>query len=126
MRLLVCGSRNWDDQKIVDIVLRGFLFSYKHLEIIEGCAPGGDHAGEVFAEENTVPNHHFRADWGKYGNGAGHIRNQQMLDEGHPQAVVAFKDNFNGKKGYGGTEDMVRRAKEAGIPVFVISHGEGV
>lgn len=126
MRALVFGSRDWEDQKIVNLVLTGLQFTYESLEIVEGCAPGADRCGEVFGRDFGAEVHHFPADWGKHGKGAGHIRNQQMLDEGKPKVAIGFKDNFNGKKGYGGTEDMARRAKEAGIPTYIISHGDGV
>lgn len=41
---------------------------------------------------------------------AGPIRDQEMLDKGKPDLVVAFLGNR-------GTADMVRRAREAGVPV---------
>ena len=50
----------------------------------------------------------IRLDWKKYGKKAGPLRNQQMLEEGKPDLVVAFP-------GGNGTADMVRRAKKANI-----------
>lgn len=55
----------------------------------------------------------FPAEWDKYGRKAGPIRNQQMLDEGKPDAVIAFP-------GGTGTADMVRRSEKAGIKVYRI------
>jgi hypothetical protein len=52
----------------------------------------------------------YRADWKKHGKAAGFKRNQQMLDEGKPDLVIAFP---GGK----GTADMVRRAEAAGVRV---------
>ena len=46
----------------------------------------------------------------------GHIRNQQMIDEGKPDLVVAFK-------GGTGTADMVRRAKKHNIKVIEVKDG---
>lgn len=43
-------------------------------------------------------------------NAAGPIRNQHMLDIGKPDVVLAFP-------GGRGTEDMIRRAEKAGVPV---------
>lgn len=126
MRVLVCGSRDWCDQKVIDIVLTGLLHSYKYLEVGEGCAAGADRCGEVFCKAHGVPNRHFPADWARNGPAAGPIRNQQMLDEFNPNVVFAFKDGFNAKPGRGGTEDMVRRSRGAGVPTFVVSHGEEV
>lgn len=50
------------------------------------------------------------ADWKTHGKRAGSIRNQKMIDDYHPQLVVAFP-------GGAGTADMVRRARAAGIEV---------
>jgi len=50
------------------------------------------------------------ANWAELGRKAGPIRNQQMLDEGKPNLVVAFP-------GGRGTADIVRRARAAGIEV---------
>lgn len=58
----------------------------------------------------VVPVRVFKADWDKHGKAAGPIRNQQMLDEGKPDLVLAFA---GGK----GTDDMCRRARAAGVEV---------
>ena len=59
----------------------------------------------------NIPVERFPADWSEYGKAAGAIRNQQMLDEGTPDLVVAFP-------GGNGTLDMVRRSQRAGIKVL--------
>jgi hypothetical protein len=59
----------------------------------------------------------FKADWSTYGKAARPIRNQQMLDEGHPNLVVAFHYALDKSKG---TLDMVSRARKAEINVIVI------
>ena len=56
----------------------------------------------------------YRADWEGLGRKAGPIRNQQMLDEGKPDLVVAFP-------GGRGTANMMRIAREAGIEVIEVS-----
>jgi hypothetical protein len=50
---------------------------------------------------------------------AGPIRNQQMLDEGHPDLVIAFHDNMSESRG---TRDMVGRAIKGGFSVRLVSH----
>ena len=47
---------------------------------------------------------------------AGHIRNQQMIDEGKPDLVVAFP-------GGAGTADMIRRAKKHNLKVIEVKDG---
>ena len=59
--------------------------------------------------------HVIPADWKKHGRAAGPIRNQQMLDEGKADVVVALWD---GKSR--GTLDMIQRATEAGVPVRIL------
>lgn len=143
MRVIVCGSREWTDREIVDTVLDGyeaqcFDDDEAELVVIEGGAKGADAAAADWSRRLHHNHLQFPADWDTHGKAAGPIRNQRMLDEGKPDVVVAFKDGFqhdfqmpkedgSGEwetvKMRGGTEDLVRRAKAAGIPVYVISHG---
>jgi hypothetical protein len=82
--------------------------------LIEGGAPGADSLANAWAKKRGVPFRTFPAKWLLYGRKrAGPIRNQQMLDEGVPDCVVAFP-------GWIGTADMMRRARAAGIPVFEV------
>lgn len=60
----------------------------------------------------------FPADWKRYGKAAGPIRNQQMIDEGKPDLVLAFHENINESRG---TKDMVARARGIGIKVIIIT-----
>jgi hypothetical protein len=134
MRVLVCGSRTWDDRFPVVTVLDGLLESaivlYDRLTIIEGCAIGADWfachfydgpcvlpSGGSHASHTSVDHEHYPADWSMHGKGAGPIRNQRMLDEGKPDVVFAFTDDLEASRG---TADMVRRAKSAGLPVYVV------
>lgn len=136
MKLLVCGSRDWNDYKLTRITLLGMLHSYKTLEIIEGCARGADSLGERFAKEFSLELHHFPAAWrdhtdGSYCTGrctgdtcygAGPRRNEEMLSVGRPNAVLVLKDGLFRSSG-GGTEDMARRAWAADLEVMCVSHG---
>lgn len=124
-RVLVCGDRLWQDAEMIQTVLRAFLRPEDALTLINGRAGGADNIAHQWAcsLENlglkVVPEG-YPADWDKYHKAAGPIRNQQMLDEGKPDLVIAFHDDLAKSKG---TKDMVTRAKKAGVPVWVISHG---
>ncbi len=124
MRVLVCGSREWTDDWIIDQVLTGIDGNqpvFTETVIIEGGARGADTiAGQWRLGEYDVHHITYRAEWHRYGGSAGPIRNQQMLDEGGPDVVIAFSDDIKSSKG---TADMVRRAKKAGVPTYVVSHG---
>lgn len=107
----------------LESIAREFLYNYpseermlpSEIEIISGCAKGADSVGVDWAAANWLPCRQFPADWETHGKAAGPIRNQQMLDEGKPDLVVAFP-------GGRGTADMVRRAKKAGVEVRVIEY----
>lgn len=108
MRVLVCGDRAWTAREMI----REVLEQARPTLVIHGGARGADTlAGEV-AEEMDLPVKVFPADWKRYGKAAGVLRNQQMLDEGQPDLVLAFHTDLTCSKG---TLDMVRRAKAAGI-----------
>lgn len=113
MRVLVCGGREFTNTKllykIMDDLHKNFLID----SVIEGNARGADRMAGAWARANKIDNLKFRPDWNKYGMAAGPIRNQQMLDEGKPDLVVAFP-------GKNGTADMVARAKKAGVKVIEV------
>lgn len=111
MRVIVCGGRDFRDRKAVFDALdrlhakRGIGF------LIQGCADGADYLAWQWGEARGVPVGSYPAEWDRYGKRAGAIRNQQMIDEGKPDGVVAFP-------GGRGTADMVRRAEAAGLKVW--------
>lgn len=127
MRVLVCGSRDWTDSSMVHIVLSGLYWKGNPdpdrpwMTVIDGGAKGADEAAGSWAKANKgIINHLvFAADWETYGKAAGPIRNRQMLDEGQPDVVVAFSE----QPPTPGTANMIKQAKEHGIPVWVVSHG---
>lgn len=145
-RLLVTGDRNWkakDRQYIYDI-LDDFHAHFGISVLIEGDCPTGGvdwFAGhhEPLTPSKWVPEYkqypgwaymrgivgeHYPADWDNklYRNlasgksFAGNVRNQQMLDEGKPDHVIAFHRNFNDSRG---TKDMVEKARKVGITVDI-------
>lgn len=119
MRVLVCGSRDW---RRMDIIERELKKLPKDTLIIHGAARGADTLGKFVAEKIGLKiindGKGFPADWRRYGNGAGPIRNQQMIDDGKPDLVLAFHENINESKG---TKDMVNRARSVGIKVHIIT-----
>lgn len=124
MRVLICGDRNWTDREMIREWVQDFNAKCGILRcfgtVIHGAAKGADMIAheEVLKCEYLRPNA-YPADWKKHGKAAGPIRNQQMLEEGHPVQVIAFHDDIENSKGTG---HMVRIARAAGIPVEVRSH----
>lgn len=111
MRFLVCGGRDYVNRQAVYDALDLLNTEVGVSAIISGMARGADTYGAQWAEDRGVALMKFPADWGKHGKGAGPIRNQQMLNEGKPDGVVAFP-------GGSGTADMMYRAKMAGLEVW--------
>jgi len=114
MRILVCGGRNYDNYMSVFLVLKELSMESESLYIIDGGASGADEHARNFRIFNEYSGKTFRANWKKHGKVAGPIRNQQMLDEGKPDLVIAFP-------GGTGTSDMVRRARNAGVEVVEVT-----
>src|SRR3972149_6405940 len=103
MRVLICGDRNWTDVRTIRSWIAG-LQEWGYTTLIEGEARGADSIARdeaILAGIKVLP---FPANWAKYGRAAGPIRNQQMLDEGQPDLVVAFHNDIDNSKG---TKNMV-------------------
>ena len=114
MKVLVCGGRNYDDDVKVYQVLDWVNANKDFIDvIISGHAKGADTLGEWYAKDRKLEVEVYRAYWNKYGRAAGMIRNQQMLDKGKPDLVVAFP-------GGRGTAGMMRIARAAGVEVMEI------
>jgi hypothetical protein len=114
-RILVCGSRDFVDEAVIREELARLSL---RTTIIHGAAPGADTLADRIAKELGLRVRPFPADWDRYGDSAGPIRNQQMLDEGKPSRAIAFVRGL--LRNSRGTRDMVKRAHKAGIQMRVI------
>jgi hypothetical protein len=113
MKVLVTGGRDFKDTKKLVEVLFLIHEVTPFTAIIEGGATGADRIARTFATFMDIPIETYDAEWDKYGNGAGPIRNKKMIEEGKPNLVVAFS---GGK----GTANMVKQAQAAGLRVMEI------
>ncbi len=116
MKVLVCGSRSWGDDrdqryKVYDRI--GDL--PRDATIIHGGAAGADRLAANAAHRRGNPVEEFLADWGLHGRRAGIVRNLEMLDQ-EPDLVLAFWDGESR-----GTKHTIDEATRRGIPVEVIS-----
>jgi hypothetical protein len=110
MRVVVTGGRDYKDEATLERVLT----QHGITELAQGGAVGADWLAEDWAIKNKIPWIAFPAKWDELGKAAGSIRNQFMLEEFKPEAVIAFP---GGK----GTADCVRRARKMGIRVIFVS-----
>jgi hypothetical protein len=114
LRILVCGSRNWKDEKGE---IKKFINSLpENAIIVEGAAKGADSLAAEYAKNRGLRVNEFPANWDAHGKAAGFIRNKEMLEDGYPNVVVAYSKNLKTSKG---TLDMVTQSMKAGIPVFL-------
>lgn len=123
IRILVTGSRHWEDRRALSSALRR---GYDHIlqshpeymdppVLVHGGAKGADQMAAGIAYGLGWQHEEHKADWNTHGKGAGHKRNQAMVDAG---ADILIACPLPGSKG---TWDCMRRAVEAGIPVYVVN-----
>lgn len=110
MKTIIAGSRHENDNVVVYNAIK--LSKFKITEVVSGCCKGVDQAGERYAKINNIPIKRFPADWKKYGNLAGPLRNTQMGN--YAQALIAIWD---GKST--GTASMIRVAQWARLRVYI-------
>lgn len=142
--VIVTASRDWNDALMIHTRLGKKEEQYTNrLIVVEGGARGGDRiAGQWAAKARArgVGWLRINAAWEEHhpdwcpGSwcavrrscvGAGARRNQQMLDYAllaASQEVLACKDDFDWTFTRGGTEDMVKRARDAGVHGVVLEH----
>jgi len=114
MIILITGSRDWTNKKVIMRELTALLTDERHI-FIHGNARGADKIGAECALELGMDVRAFSAEWDKYGLKAGPIRNRQMLDE-KPDLVLAFHDDILSSKG---TKDCYFEAKARGIKTYL-------
>ena len=110
MKVVIAGSRDITDYNILIKAIKECPFQIT--EVISGRARGVDTLGEKYAEDYGLKLHLFPADWKKYRNAAGPIRNAQMAD--FADAVLCVWDGVSS-----GTKDMMNQAKKRGLPLYV-------
>jgi hypothetical protein len=110
--IIVAASRRWTRKDRVWLILD----SYMPRTVVEGnCRTGGDLHTRQWCEMRGLHSKSYTADWRRFGDGAGPIRNGRMLrDWMHFPDVrlIAFP-----MAGGSGTQDCMRQALELGMIV---------
>lgn len=129
MRLLITGSRAWDDAKTIrealNAVARGLITARDaELVVVHGACPSGaDAIGDMWVRSWADRTLHVTAErypalWRKFGKRAGMVRNQQMIAT-RPDLVLAFiRDDSPG------ATHCAELAMEAGIPLKLWRYGQ--
>lgn len=82
MKLIIAGSRHFEEGLAYAELVKIRITDHPMIqatEIVSGKAKGVDSAGEAYADfYGEIPVKEFPAEWDKYGNRAGPIRNNKM------------------------------------------------
>jgi hypothetical protein len=111
MRALVCGGSKYDDWAFMVNVLDRVHARRPITLLIEGGGAGADSFARRWAFQRGIQVATYSADVERYQHRAVAVRNAQMLREGCPELVVAFRGGH-------GTAHMVTIARAALVPVL--------
>jgi hypothetical protein len=111
MKVIIAGSRNFNDYETLKKVCDHMLSRQDEVEIVSGTARGADQLGEQYGIEKGYKIKQFPPDWSK-GKSAGYIRNEDMAKYG--EALIAFWDGESK-----GTSHMINLAKKHGLKIKV-------
>lgn len=112
---MITGSRKWTDKEALFDFLDQVIKDWGKPDLfIHGGAAGADIMGHEWAASRGIKSEfvRFLPDWDKYGKGAGHIRNQLMVDEATHAVAFPWATSR-------GTQDAMNRIEEKGIPLRV-------
>jgi hypothetical protein len=112
MKIIIAGSRNFNDYEMLKSSILPFTENLENIEIVSGNAKGADKLGEQFAKEMGYSLKLFPADW-SLGKHAGFLRNTQMAD--YADCLIAFWDGESK-----GTKMMIETAKKKSLKVKVV------
>lgn len=112
MRILICGSREFNNVVTVAMVINAIKINDT---IIQGDCVGADLLAKNLAILKKITVESYPANWQKYGKRAGIIRSIEMLDSGIDRVYA-----FYWRKKTKGTSFTVHEAIKRGIEVIEI------
>jgi hypothetical protein len=120
MRVLVTGSRNWENWDLLNKVLTDVCAEQRNVTIVHGhCPTGADAMADWWGELAEVQVERHPANWKQWGKSAGFRRNAEMVLLGADVCVGFIR---NKSRGATMTVDL---ATKAGIPVKVYRSNDG-
>jgi hypothetical protein len=128
IKVIIAGGRDFSDYALLKEKCDYYLQNQKDIEIVSGSCSTGVHTfttkygvkvygadglGERYAKEKGYHVKSFPAEWNKYANSAGRIRNEKMAE--YADCLIAFWDGISR-----GTKDMINKAKKYHLSLRVI------
>jgi hypothetical protein len=123
MKILVCGSRDWEglwaENRVSAVllaleILNNTISGEPPVFMHGGCPTGADAITDRWARRRDYEPQVYEANWAAYGKAAGPLRNSAMALAGADVCVAFNRGNSNG------TIDMIMKAKKAGIWVIEV------
>jgi len=128
MRVIVTGSRSWDDAKTIRLALEAvadaaIAAAVPMVTIVHGACPNGadelaDQWVRWYRGGTLVLAERHPALWRKFGKRAGMVRNEQMVARGADLVLAFIRDDSPG------ATHCAELASDAGIPLRVFRYGE--
>ena len=119
MRVIIAGSRGFDNYELLKKECDSLLKNFINIEIASGGAFGADKLGERYAKEKGFPLKIFPADWDNLGKKAGYLRNGEMAKyaKSNNGLLIAFWDSVSK-----GTFHMINIAKKLNLCTIIIKY----
>ena len=115
-RILVTGSRTWDDYDLVRTALAAACYQNFPVTIVHGACPSGADAiaswwVQQIGRNLAITEERHPADWKKLGKRAGPVRNAEMVKLGADVCLAFIRDRSRG------ATHTANLAEKTGIPV---------
>jgi YspA, cpYpsA-related SLOG family len=111
MKLIIAGSRTFTDYQLLCQTLAPER--HRITQVITGGAKGADLLGYRWAWKHAIRHQVFRADWERFGKGAGVRRNHQMAQAG--DMLLCFWDGESK-----GSAHMISCMQQLGKPCVIV------
>lgn len=120
MRVLITGSRSWDDRETIEDALKRVWLKFgkdPDAVLVSGACPtGADRIAEEVWEAQGLSVERHPADWNRWGRRAGFIRNSEMVNAGADICVGFVRDDSRG------ATHTLKLAEKAGLNVWRIDY----
>jgi SLOG family YspA-like protein len=100
-RILVTGSRDWEDRELFRFVLSAAAEPYlPDVTVVHGyCLAGADAMADEWARAHSLQPERHPADWDRHGKSAGPRRNGEMVRLGADICLAFIRDGSRGASG---------------------------